>query len=345
MQRLEKDKKNLYNLHYYDKKLYFGKNTLEHNNHYKNKKKETINYFSKVNEDCNIAISTAQQSIGLGFIKRFGFDRKNLLNINGSFDKFLVPKFVNITSFNNLSKITVFIDKYLLHAEKVKSKIKIALTKETKTINSTAYKYLLDDKNAKKFDIILTHHYDLLKKYPDIAYFFPNDPPTIELESLKLHQKNKLCSFLLSDKSHLTSNIKGYNLRTIIKDSIENNKMNIEILKNIKKKSDSLNDYMFTIICLNSDYDYCFCDQILDPFCTGTIPIYFGSKLFKLFFDEKGALYFDNINDFIKIYKNKINKKYYYDNMEAIKYNYEKVKQFYDYDDNILEVVRLHYSK
>ena len=88
------------------------------------------------------------------------------------------------------------------------------------------------------------------------------------------------------------------------------------------------------------NYDFCFCDQLLDPFVSKTIPIYYGPKGLNKFFHKNGILYFENIEELDNIIKNYVNKEYYYKNIKFIEYNYNKVKTFINYEDNIVEIVK-----
>jgi hypothetical protein len=339
MHKLTTDNLNKYNLHYYDKKLLFKNSIIEHNNYFKNTPKTEINIYWKLSKYCNMSMIEAKEYIGTGL----DIDKKQIEYLNRKMKIYRKPKYVKYVTFKQKYKgITLFIDKYLKYVDKVQSKIKIAHIWETRNAsNKTHYNFIMNSINANKFDIILTYDIDILTKYPDKAYFFPNDAPSIGLESFKMHEKSKLCSFLCKDSGRP---FYGHQLRPILKDIINVNNYNIDIYEKIANKSICFNDYKFTIVCLNSKYDYCLCCSILAPLCTGTIPVYYGTTNLKHFFDEKGFLYFSNGTEFIELYNNYINDAYYDNNIDAVKYNFEKVKQFMDPDDNILEIIRLYHK-
>ena len=92
--------------------------------------------------------------------------------------------------------------------------------------------------------------------------------------------------------------------------------------KEINLKEEGLNDYMFSIVIENDNYDTYFSEKILDCFATGTIPIYWGTRKITNYFDENGIIFIENL----KI--EDLNKELYMSKIESIKYNFEKVLDY-----------------
>ena len=92
--------------------------------------------------------------------------------------------------------------------------------------------------------------------------------------------------------------------------------------KIVEKKEEGLNDYMFSVAIENHKYDTYFTEKIMDCFATGTIPIYYGTDKISEFFNPDGIIRFEdfNIND--------LSEELYHSKMDAIKDNFNRVKQF-----------------
>ena len=97
--------------------------------------------------------------------------------------------------------------------------------------------------------------------------------------------------------------------------------------KTIEFKTESLKDYMFSIVIENSiESDY-FTEKILDCFLSGTIPVYVGSKTTSQYFDENGIIYFEGDEDLPEIL-NKLNSELYVSKLESVKSNFELAKKY-----------------
>ena len=63
-------------------------------------------------------------------------------------------------------------------------------------------------------------------------------------------------------------------------------------------------DYRFSIVIENCKRDYWFTEKLIDCLRTGTIPIYWGCPSIGDFFDIRGFILFDDINDLENILNN-----------------------------------------
>ena len=146
---------------------------------------------------------------------------------------------------------------------------------------------------------------------------------------IKIFNKSKLCSIILSSKKTYT----GHILRHTIKECIIKNKFNVDIYGNNgdhhNKKSDKihfLKDYMFSITIENIKSDYYFTEKLFDCLLSGVVPIYYGCPSINKFFDEKGFINFTSKEECIKIIKNLSVQKY--NNMlPYIKKNFNTAKK------------------
>ena len=105
-------------------------------------------------------------------------------------------------------------------------------------------------------------------------------------------------------------------------------------------KSEALNDYMFSVVLENDQYDDYFTEKITDCFATGTIPIYWGTRNIGDYFNTDGIIQVpkdvDKINDIV----NSLTPSLYYGRMDAIKDNFERVKNLQMADDMLVEKIK-----
>ena len=79
---------------------------------------------------------------------------------------------------------------------------------------------------------------------------------------------------------------------------------------------------MFGAVIENTSHRGYFTEKIMDCFLLKTIPIYWGCSNITDFFNKKGIIKFDNVDDFIYI-SNQLTEDYYNQNIEAIEENYQ----------------------
>ena len=104
----------------------------------------------------------------------------------------------------------------------------------------------------------------------------------------------------------------------------------------IEWKSDALADYRYSITIENSQAKWYFTEKILDCFATGTVPIYWGASNIGEFFDIRGIITFDKIEELPEIFLN-LSEYDYKQRLPYIKHNFEEVKQYHIYEDWMFE--------
>jgi hypothetical protein len=87
------------------------------------------------------------------------------------------------------------------------------------------------------------------------------------------------------------------------------------------KKTEALNDYMFSIVLENCKNDTYFTEKITDCFANGTVPVYFGTDNIGSIFDKDGIIV---LNDNFDI--SMLTEELYYSKMKSIGNNLEAVK-------------------
>jgi hypothetical protein len=105
-------------------------------------------------------------------------------------------------------------------------------------------------------------------------------------------------------------------------------------------KSEALNDYMFSIVMENDSYDTYFTEKITDCFATGTVPIYYGSKSIGDYFNRDGIIFLDG--DVDKMYNiiSQLSPSMYYNRIDAIKDNMERIKNMQMADDMLYSNIK-----
>jgi hypothetical protein len=95
----------------------------------------------------------------------------------------------------------------------------------------------------------------------------------------------------------------------------------------IEYKEDGLCDYMFSVAIENDFYETFFTEKILDCFATGTIPVYLGAPDIGDYFNMDGIILLSDEFD--------VSEEIYYNKMDAVIDNLERVKKFEVLEDFI----------
>lgn len=244
-----------------------------------------------------------------------------------------------IRNQDNWNGITLFTDNCIIKASEVNSKYKIAIILEPPSIHSHAYNNVLMMEDH--FDYIFTFIHDILsvaKNKNKYIFYYPGPSSTfIPVEEWNIHKKTKLISMVASSKMITI----GHRYRHIIIDSIKYN-YPVDFYGPqyipLKDKKDSMIPYAFSIVVKNSKYKGYFSDHIMDAILCGTIPIYWGTPNIGEYFNEKGILSFDTIEELYKIL-NKISMEYYESLLPYVKENFEIAKNIAGTDDQIAKKI------
>jgi hypothetical protein len=240
---------------------------------------------------------------------------------------FQESKYIEWDRTNGDADIVFYTDYNLGDVAMQKTGKKYAWILESPEITRQAYSWIND--NYDKFDLIFTHNRQLLEK-SDKFSFAPTGGCWIKPEDQKIYEKNKMFSTITSSKNFLY----GHKLRH----EVIRNFKNIDVYgggyTRIENKITGLKDYRFSFAIENVKQDYYFTEKLIDCFRTGTVPIYWGCPSIGDFFNEKGMVLFDNIDD-LKEKINIINDDTYKNMVPYIEENFEKSKEFLMSEDYI----------
>lgn len=243
----------------------------------------------------------------------------------------------------NIGDVVIYTDNSLTDINNNASK-NIAFLIESPEVTRLSYEYISN--NNTKFDTVLTFDKRLLDRGEN---FKLNVYGTTWLneEYRKIWNKNKLCSFILSNKNQTSGHKFRNNLANVInKDSNFNfvdlyggnyKHISYTTTRNwspshcsthiSNEKILGLKDYMFSISCENCKMDYYFTEKLIDCFLSGTVPIYYGCPSISNFFNINGIIMIDTEKDCMDILQTLTFEKYN-EMMPYIQENYEKAKQY-----------------
>ena len=82
-------------------------------------------------------------------------------------------------------------------------------------------------------------------------------------------------------------------------------------------------------------------EKIIDCLASKTIPIYRGCPTISQYFDMRGIITFDTLEDLIDIITN-LSEDYYENVIDVVEKNYETSRQYWDYYGRIHEKIQEH---
>lgn len=231
--------------------------------------------------------------------------------------------------------IVIYISSRLIlrRISNIKCKISLIIT-EPKCIHQRYYNIL--PLLRYKFHKIFTNYSYFSNKYSNLislplAYSWIDKSITIE------DKKDKLVSLIASEKQKMP----GHKLRHKIVNTLP--KESFEVLgrgyKPFANKKDGLAPYMYSIVIENcQEVDY-FTEKIIDCFMCRTIPIYWGANNIDNYFDSRGILRFQTINELQSILKI-ISAQDYTLKSDAINNNWEIAQDICKVDEKIISILK-----
>lgn len=304
---------------------------------------------TKINNDMSHVKNYEDNNLKFEFVYRRNDNNQELNNISikswdNIFNKYHIHNnklIIDINDINyrsNHTSIDKRIDIYVDRTNYTKNNnLKILIMGEPSSYLCNVYNYILQ--NYHKYDLILTHNSNILKKCPNSKKILVGG---IWVNQNTNTNKNNRISFLVGGKNFLP----GHSLRheiyknqTKIKDSIidvfisndcpyQSNIFNNNMLPG--DKNFLFADYRYHICIENCDDENYFTEKIMDCFQTMTVPIYWGCKNISEFFDIRGMIILNttNIEQMIEIINSIDYENFYINNLDYIKLNFDKSKQY-----------------
>jgi hypothetical protein len=179
---------------------------------------------------------------------------------------------------------------------------------------------------VRTFDAIFTHNQELLSlhkkfKFAPLYGTWITEP--------QLYNKTKLVSMICSNKQMCKGHIHRLQWAQKIHDKVD---FYGRGFNEISSKEEGLADYMFSVAIENASYETYFTEKIQDCFATGTIPVYYGSPDIGKFFNMDGIILLNDDFD-----TSLLTSELYYDKLESVKDNLERVKNLPINEDYIYQ--------
>tara|TARA_Y100000310_G_scaffold329971_1_gene400798 strand:+ start:552 stop:1376 length:825 start_codon:yes stop_codon:yes gene_type:complete len=192
-------------------------------------------------------------------------------------------------------EISVFTEDYIYvdGIEKSESKYNVGWLIETREICPRRYENF--NYVNSNLDFIMTHDHNLLRKFPEKTRFAPFGGCWIKRDKRKFGKKNQLISSIFSKKNFMP----GHNIRhetfRLFGDDIDFYGEGCG--RHIRKKDESIENHMFSLVIENSRCKNYFTEKIIDCFAYGTVPVYWGCTNIGDFFNDKGIIAFNEVGD------------------------------------------------
>ena len=171
------------------------------------------------------------------------------------------------------------------------------------------------------FEMIFTYEQEFLNINSKFKHFCTGG---FWIKEPKIYDKSKIISMISSNKKMCEGHIHRLEWVNKIGDQVD---LYGRGFNEIELKEDGLCDYMFSVAIENARYDNFFTEKILDCFATGTIPVYYGCPNIDEYFNRDGII---NLSEEFEV-----SDEIYYSKMDAIKDNFERVKQWENAEDYI----------
>lgn len=225
-----------------------------------------------------------------------------------------------------------FSDVYLSLVDSVKAERKVAILIEPPEIYSNHYSFIAN--NYKKFDHIITYSKGYLDFDSKRFLYYNNFFPWVPEEDHKIWPKSKMCSIVASHKMDTT----GHRLRHQIINSFKD-KFDIHGCGYTKfeySKTNMYKDYMYSVAVMNCKFDDYLTEIVTDCFAVGTVPIFWGTQNIGKYFNPKGIIQFNSIEE-LNFILNNINEQDYYSRMDAIKENFQIATKYTTIEDYLFD--------
>lgn len=238
--------------------------------------------------------------------------------------------------------ISLFVNNLIDNSDAInscKSKYKIGWIIEPRDITITPYVGV--EKNHELFDLVVTFDKELIQNYSNCKHLVWCESRVRDEDWGKwdINKKDKLLSMIISNKTISEGHRFRFNIASHIKDRHEVDFWG-NAFKSFNEKTEPLGNYLFSIVANNSIQDSFFTEALCDCFALKTIPIFRGCKNIGDFFDTRGIIQFDTLDELDSILSS-ISKEMYVEKLQAIENNFNIAQKFRrGVDDQICSLIK-----
>ncbi|MHC4332165.1 MAG: glycosyltransferase family 10 domain-containing protein [Planctomycetota bacterium] len=190
------------------------------------------------------------------------------------------------------TKVRFFTDRSVGHVDTIPAERNVALMIEPRQFDDTGLKILKS--KLDKFHYVLTYDRDLVQTDPSKFLYYAIGGCWVDQPRRTIALKSALVSMIASAKNSTP----GHKLRHEVVKRLDGK---VEILGGIRKpiqnKGDGLCPFSFSIAIENCQINDYFTEKIVDCFVTGTVPIYWGTQNIDKYFDPRGILQFNTVDE------------------------------------------------
>ena len=225
---------------------------------------------------------------------------------------------------------------------------KYAMLFESETIRSEDFERVLEDgSRMAEYSKIFTFSDRVLDKYSN-AVFLPASGlwyGTREnggiIDERLYEKKDKNISVVASNKTQTKYHKLRLEIARKAKETGMADAYGAFCGNRIEKKGDALQPYRYSIAVENDVKPYYFTEKILDCFASMTVPVYLGATKIGDYFNEDGIITIkENELDQLDQILKQCSEKDYFSRLDAIKDNFERVKQYRCMEDYLMKHYR-----
>jgi len=190
-------------------------------------------------------------------------------------------------------------------------------------------------KNNRLYDYVLTFDETLLARGENFV-FYPYGGCWIESENRTTeHKKSKCVSIITSGKKKVLGHLIRHDLIKKFGSQIDVMGMGYNPISAI---STGLKEYMFHIAMENESRNFYFTEKIINPIMTGTVPIYYGMPSIGKYFDVRGMILFNTVDEVGEIL-NGLSESKYKELLPYVKENFKVAQKYILAEDYFLPII------
>jgi FkbM family methyltransferase len=212
----------------------------------------------------------------------------------------------------------------------VTNRKKIAWLLEPRVICNASYEYAFNRQS--EFELIVSHDLEFVKSLKNGVYV-PHGGTWIPPYEWKIDTNKSKCVSIIASNKRITE---GHRLRHDAAKYIQPHDRFGRGYKAIASKVEALRDYRFTVVIENCNTEGYFSEKLIDSFLCCCVPIYWGSKNVSNFFDSRGIVMIDSIEDLQKFLQESDLKDVYDSMRDSVIANAKKARRFASMDELFL---------
>jgi len=224
--------------------------------------------------------------------------------------------------------ITVYTDHYLptAHLDQNDSRIQIAWLIEPSVINTRGYEAV--KKHHRYYDYILSHDRPFLAQFPkEKQVWVVSSSSFLYSPEWKLYPKSKLVLSVIGEKRRAIGHKLRYEMAAKLGHKMDIMGRGFKPFP-VEKRAETFAPYMYQVVIHNTNVPDYWSGILIDCFATGTVPIVWGGSFLHKYFDMRGIILFDTLDQLEEIL-NEINERDYYSRATAIRDNFTMAFHMY----------------